>query len=246
MYKIFFMMALSVLFCSSCKKETEELQPGSVEDYFPLTEGKYIVYDLDSILFTDFGQAQKTFSYEVKDEVDVGFTDNAGREAYRIVRYIRQQETEPWKAHQTFMAVPTVNSLEYVENNMRYIKLSLPVRNGFSWKGNAYLDTHTPEQDLSYLNNWNYTYDSVGLPFAVGDQRFMNTIKVLERDEFLGQDPSIPGTPYAEKNFSMARYAKDIGLVYREFMHWEYQGAKPGRPAYYTGYGIVQSIKEHN
>ena len=39
---------------------------------------------------------------------------------------------------------------------------------------------------------------------------------------------------------------KGIGLIYREFLHWEYQGAQPGRPAYYLGYGVKLTMIDHN
>ena len=62
----------------------------------------------------------------------------------------------------------------------------------------------------------------------------------------MGRDPSIPETQYAEKNFAFEKYAKGIGLIYREFLHWEYQGAQPGREAYYEGYGVKLTITGHN
>ena len=63
-------------------------------------------------------------------------------------------------------------------------------------------------------------------------------ITVFERDEFLGQDPSIPGTQYAEKTYALEKYGKGIGLIYREFLHWEYQGSETRTPGYFGGYGI--------
>ena len=129
---------------------------------------------------------------------------------------------------------------------MRYIKLAAPIRTGFSWPGNAYIDTYPLDRDLRYLSGWQYTYDSIHVPSTVYGEQFNNTITVLERDEFLGQPPANPGTQYAEKTYAVAKYAKNVGLIYREFIHWEYQGGQPGRPAYYTGYGIVQRIREYH
>ena len=144
------------------------------------------------------------------------------------------------------MVVPTENSIEFVENNLRYIKLKLPIREGYTWKGNSYIDTYSLNSDLKYLDDWDYTYDSVNVPLTLGNITIDSTIRVAQRDEFLGQDPKIPGTQYAEKNYSVEKYAKGIGLVYKEFIHWEYQGAHPPADANYSGYGVKLSMIDHN
>ena len=63
--------------------------------------------------------------------MDAQITDNLGRPAYRIIRYIRKNPHRSWTANNTFMAVPTDNSIEYVENNLRFLKLKLPIKEGF-------------------------------------------------------------------------------------------------------------------
>ena len=122
------------------------------------------------------------------------------------------------------MVVPTTNSIEYIENNLRFLKLELPIKQDFSWKGNSYIDTYSINSDVKYLDDWDYIYDSIDVPLTINSLTIDSTIKVSERDEFLGQDPSIPGTQYAEKNYAVEKYGKGIGLIYREFLHWEYQG----------------------
>ncbi len=232
---------------SSCKKESETFTSAEVTDYYPLEVGKYITYDLDStVYYINFGQQASVIHYQVQDRVDAQITDNLGRPAYRIQRFIRKDASQPWAPNNTFMAVPTDNSVEFVENNLRYLKLKLPVKQDFSWKGNSFIDTYSNYTDVTYLDDWDYIYDSVGVPLTINTITVDSTIKVYERDEFLGQDPSIPGTQYAEKNYSVEKYGKGIGLIYREFLHWEYQGAQPGRPAYYDGYGVKLSIIDHN
>ncbi|MEO8569051.1 MAG: hypothetical protein ABI419_07940 [Ginsengibacter sp.] len=237
---------ISFLF-TSCKKETENFVSASVMDYYPLQVGKYITYDLDStVYYINFGQQASIIHYQVQDRVDAQITDNKGRPAYRILRFIRQNASQPWAPNNTFMVVPTSNSIEFVENNLRFLKLEQPVKQDFSWKGNSFIDTYSNYTDVKYLEDWDYIYDSVNVPLTINSVAIDSTIKVLQRDEFLGQDPSISGTQYAEKNYSVEKYGKGIGLIYREFLHWEYQGEQPGRPAYYDGYGVKLSIIDHN
>lgn len=246
MAKYFIGLFFISLFFISCKKENASFTSESVIDYFPLQVGKYITYNLDSTLFINFGQKDTIISYQVQDRVDAQITDNLGRPAYRIIRYIRKDTSEDWIPNNTFMAIPSFNSLEYVENNLRFLKLEIPIKQDFSWKGNSYIDTYSINSDLKYLDDWDYIYDSIDVPLTINALNIDSTIKVTERDEFLGQDPSIPGTQYAEKTYALEKYGKGIGLIYREFLHWEYQGGETGVPGYFVGYGIKLSIIDHN
>lgn len=219
-----------------------------ITEYYPLQEGKYITYDLDSTVYLNFGTTEAVIHYQVQDRVDKEITDNLGRMAFRIVRYIRKDSADEWLPNNTFLAIPTDNSLEFVEDNMRFIKLKLPFREGFSWKGNSYLGEDSyPGFDFAsdFMNDWDYTYKDVSTPLVINSINFDNTITVSGRDEFLGQDPSIPGTQYAEKTFSLEKYAKGVGLIYREFFHWEFQGPQSISPGF-TGFGIKMTIIDHN
>lgn len=231
-----------LLLLVSCKKETKVLTFPTVSEYFPLQIGNYIDYDLDSTVFVDLGARKEVVHYQAREVVEEAVTDNLNRPSFRVERYLRKSAGDDWVPSIGYLVTPLNNTVEVVENNLRYIKLVSPIRNNYSWKGNQYIDTYSTDLDLNYLYDWDYTYDSVGVPLTFGALAFDNTIKVAERDEFLGQDPSIPGTPYAEQNVASEKYAKGIGLIYREFLHWEWQSAQPGRAAYYEGYGIRMTI----
>ena len=232
------------LFIISCKKQTEIFNTASVNDYYPLQVGKYITYNLDSTLFINFGEKDTVISYQVQDKVDAAVTDNLGRKAYRIIRYIRKNSSDDWSPNNTFMAVPTDNSVEYVENNLRYLKLQLPITQDFSWKGNSYIDTYSLASVLAYMDDWDYIYDSVNVPLTINSLSFDSTIKVSERDDSLNI-PITSETSIADRNYSVEKYAKGVGLIYREFLHWEYQGCACPEHGF-TGYGVKLSIIDHN
>lgn len=243
------LLLLSVCFFS-CKKQSETYSTENINDYFPLQVGKYITYNLDSTVYINFGQKDTIISYQARDVVDAQITDNLGRTAYRIIRYLRQDTSQAWVPDNTFMAVPTGNSIEYVENNERFLKLEMPIKQDFSWKGNSYItssvydDSYQFSSDFTY--NWDYIYDSIDAPLTINSLSFDSTIKVDERDDVTGGNPPDPGTPYAERTYAVEKYAKGVGLIYREFLHWEYQGAETGVPPYYKGFGIKLSIIDHN
>jgi hypothetical protein len=244
-------LVVASLLLISCKKEKDSFSSEPLSDYFPLQVGKYITYNLDSTVYVNFGQKDTIISYQALDRVDSQIVDNLGRPGYRIIRYIRKDASQDWVPNNTFEAIPTRNSIEYVENNLRYLKLELPIKQDFSWKGNSYIDTYsinsdgTNNWDLRYLDDWDYIYDSIGVPLTINSLTIDSTLKVAERDEFLGQDPSIPGTEYGERNYSLEKYGKGIGLIYREFVHWEYQGQQSTAHGY-SGYSIKLSIIDHN
>ena len=245
MKKYFGLALLITLLFTSCTKQNELYSTASLSDYFSLQVGKYITYNLDSTVFINFGQKDTIIKYQVKDSVETKITDNLGRPALRIVRYMRKNAGQQWISSNAFMAVATSTSIEFVENNLRFIKLVSPIKQEYKWKGNKYIDTYSLNSTTKYLDDWDYTYDSVDVPITLGGIMLSNTIKVNQRDEFLGKDPKLPNTQYAERNYSVEKYAKNIGLVYKEFLHWEYQGTQSGSPGY-TGYGVKLTMTGHN
>lgn len=238
-----FFGAVLLLAVSSCKKSTETLQTATLNDYYPLEVGKYITYQLDSLVYLAFGTRDTTISYQVKYETDAAITDNLGRPAYRIIRYIRKTDSNPWAPDATFMAVNSNNNLEFVENNLRFIKLTLPIRDAISWKGNSFIDTYSSNSLLQYMDDWDYTYSNVGAADVVGSFSLDNTITVDQRDEIIGNPDD--ASSYSEINFGQEKYAKGIGMVYRRFFHSEFQ---PGNGGYFAegSYGVTYTMIDHN
>jgi hypothetical protein len=234
----------SAVIFNACKKSTDVLETATVSEYYPLLVGKYISYNLDSTIFINFGTKDTVISYQVKHQIDAQMTDNLGRPAYRVTRYIRKTAANPWNADNTFMAVPTDFAMEFIENNMRFLKLKGPIRDGYTWKGNSYIDTYSLNSTVKYLDDWDYTYDSVNVNLTLGAFTLDSTLKVAQRDEIIG-NPTDPNS-YHEINFGEEKYAKGLGLIYRNFLHVEYQPPTPGRGGYRIGYGVKMTMIDHN
>ncbi|MBK7883089.1 MAG: hypothetical protein IPJ81_04235 [Chitinophagaceae bacterium] len=241
----FLLLIVAIGIFAACKK-SETFSTGSISDYAPYKVGKYITYQLDSLKFINFGTKDTVVTYQVKYLVDAEISDNLGRPAYRVLRFIRKTSLDPWVPDNTFMAISEDNTLEFVENNLRFIKLKLPIYNGYSWKGNSYIDDDSQDSELKYLDNWDYIYDSVNVPITVGNFNIDSTLKVNQRDEISGS----PGNPnaFSERNISEEKYAKGIGLVYRRFLHSEYQPPIQNEPGRYAdgSYGITLTMIDHN
>ncbi len=220
--KYFFLLAAIPVFfgLQFCKKQTDNFSLAPVSEYYPVEVGKYIVYQLDSTVFTNFETTKEIHSYQVKDIIDAEITDNLNRPSFRIRRMIRDAAgLTPWVDNATFMVTPLSNSIEYVEDNLRFIKLKSPVKENYFWQGNNYIDA---EDRLSYLKFWEYQYANVDQPYALGNAIVDNTITVLQNDEATG-DPELFPNNIASVNYSVEVYGKGIGLIYKDLIHWLYQ-----------------------
>ncbi|MEO6355549.1 MAG: hypothetical protein ABIU77_25955 [Ferruginibacter sp.] len=236
-------LAAAIIF-SACKK-TEEFKTDSISDYAPLEIGKYITYQLDSLILADNITPNDTvMSYQVKHLVQDTITDNLGRKGFTIRRFIRKKSTDEWVADNTFFAINTGDSYEFVENNFRFIKLKMPIQNGFTWRGNSYIDANSSYSDYNYYDGWDYAYDSLGAPLQLGSMTVDSTLKVFETDQVIG-NPNDPNV-LTETDFSVSNYGKGVGLIYHRFLHQEYQPARPGVAAYKLGYGITLTMIDHN
>jgi hypothetical protein len=236
---------------NACSKQTETFNTPAISEYSPLVIGKYITYNLDSLVFTNFGSSQDIVNYQVKYVVEDTVTDNLGRNAFLVRRYIRQVTVDStWQPDNAFMAINTGKSFEFIEDNLRYIKLMQPIRDDYSWKGNIFIqvipsaDPASSYPDLSYLDDWDYTYQNVNQPLVLGSYNLDSTIIVNQRNEVLN-DTSNPAV-YSEVNFGQEKYAKGIGMVYRKFLHREWQPATTGTNGYALGYGVTLTMIDHN
>lgn len=245
--KILLAVFLGAVLFSACKKQTEEYPSAVINDYMPLQTGKYIIYQLDSIRYGLTLVPIKT-SYQVKFQVDSPVTDNLGRTAYRIYRYIRNDATVPWVEDDTYMAINTGNSLEFVENNLRFVKLKLPIVQDYTWKGNSFINTTTDTTEFNFtpLGDWDYTYDSLNTSIILNGVSFDNVIKVSQKDEVLGNPNDL--SVYSEINYSAEYYAKGIGMVYKRIFYSQYQPPINGYAGYYTdnSAGATFTMIEHN
>jgi hypothetical protein len=194
-------ITLTFIFFTSCKKEVVPEHIDFGYTYFPVNISHYIIYDADSIVYNDFTGTVDTFSFEVKHYFESEFIDNSGRTCQRIEIYKRNNDTLPWQIKHVWHSIRTEYTAEVVEENIRYIKLSFPVKKFKKWNGNAY---NTEGEQI-------YKYISVDEPYANKYLYFDSTLTVLQKD-----DSTLINTDYAAEI-----YARNIGLVYKKYLHLE-------------------------
>ena len=122
----------------------------------------------------------------------------------------------------------------------KYIKMKFPVVNNYSWYGNSLVDIHNPTN--AYLANWSYVYQNLGKSYNNNLHNFDNTVTVLEDDESVNY-PAITTTLQAYRTYAKEVYAYNIGMVYKEWTHWDYM---PNNGNYLTGYTTIMRAVDYN
>ncbi len=254
-FSFFAFVALTFFSCN----EKDEFTVESANAYMPLAVGKYITYRLDSLVFTNFGKDTEIRRYQVKHRIDAIFNDNAGRPTYRIYRSIRDSAgIEPWQESGSYTITPLADQIEVTENNLRTIKLHVPIRAGFSWKGNKYFptsicptsfgtycDTYNFSNDDN-LQDWDFNFDGGLSSYTYNGKNYDNVLTVEQIDESFNVPITSP-TSFATKSRAVEKYSKDIGLIFRQYELWEYQ-PNTGNPVgpYKVGFGITMWMIDHN
>jgi len=244
---------LLLLIITACKKQTETYPSDPVSAYMNLAPGKYVRYRLDSTVYIFFGQRDTTISYQAKDVVDTLVTDAAGHPGWRVIRYLRDTASTneaDWRAATTYLVTSSFPTIEVYEDYLRFVKLKDPVYNGYSWLGNSYLPYQPYDVTIGFSNDqpmpgWEYTYQNVGATLTINGKSYPNTISVLQAQDSTNVPITAPDV-LASKDYWIEKYAKGIGLVYKEVIMWEYQPASGPNPGYYNGFGIKMSIIDHN
>lgn len=244
-------LAAALLLLAGCIK-TEDFQTEKIADYLPTVVGKYIIYRVDSTVFTNFGRTTEIHSYQEKNIIDAQVNDGLGRPGYRVFRYLRDTAgTQPWKPSGSYFIVPLANSAEVVENNLRFVKLVLPITQDNTWKGNRFLPDEAYSSFYSFNNDldmatWDYTYTSLGETISLNGKTINDVLTVNGIDDQFNvpvTDPSV----FAYINRAQEKYAKGIGLVYQELTMWEYQPNTGGQGGgFRIGFGVKRSMMDHN
>jgi hypothetical protein len=207
MRAFFFSLSAFIVLCFvaiSCEQKKEDFQTELSKDYIPLQVGKYIIYRIDSTVFTQAGRAEEIHSYLEKHVIDAQIMDNAGRASFRVYRFLNSNLTGGgnWASDGSYVITPLSNSIEVVENNMRTIRLINPVQKDITWKGNRYIvdEPYYPLYDFTspdnkYPSDWNFEMTEVNGTVSLNNKPYNNVVTVKLIDE-----KNLPDTLTANSN----------------------------------------------
>ena len=247
---LFFALAALIFF--SCKKDKDAFTTDKPEDYFQLQQGKYVVYQLDSTVFPNFGRDTEIHSYQEKQVVDALITDALGRPSYRVFRFLRDSAgTGPWTPAGTVMVTPVQHTLELIENNLRFIKLVAPITQDNTWKGNRFLPDEPYDPLFSFNNDfdiatWDYTYSALNETVTLNGKTYDSVLTVDGINDVI----NVPVTDinnYGSINYQQEKYAKGVGMIFQELIMWEYQPNTGGSGGgFKEGFGVKRTLIDHN
>ncbi len=203
MSKINYILTFLVFFALiSCKKKIED-PPDVGYDYAPKTIGKYVIYDVDSTVYDDFKNDTTYYKYRIKEKLEEIYIDNQGRSAIKLVRYIKKYndtvsyDNMPWMVKDVWSYIRTSTTLEIVEEDIRFTKLIFPVKEESLWNGNA----------NNTIGEWDYKYSYTDRAETINGSSFDNVLMVIQKSDKGNQ---------IHREYYIEKYAKDVGMVYRE------------------------------
>lgn len=183
-------------------------------DYFPLFEGKFIEYQVDSIIFDDFGggNIKDTFKTFVREEIGSFTIDQFGDTTYVLERSVRKSSENPWLLQDIWTVGRNLKEAFKTEENQRLVVLSFPLNENSIWNPIAYINPSIQvlvgTETIAMYSNWSSAVESIDIAGEVGDFTWEpgNVLTVVQADDDNG----------IELRFVREQYVRDIGLVYRE------------------------------
>lgn len=201
-----------LVFIVGCDDTLDDYQPDlGGSSYFPLAVGHTWTYQLDSIVYDNNGTRIDTISLTIRERITESFTDPSGDEAFRVERARLSDGfwiiTDIWSASLD-------DRLAYRnEENLRFAKLSFPIKQGNAWDGNAFLNEEiivkVAGEPIRIYQNWgNYSYTSVDQTETINGINYNDvcTINQVDLEDKI------------TKRFSIEKYADNFGLVYKKMI----------------------------
>jgi hypothetical protein len=171
-------------------------------NYFPLQKGFYQIYKVNSIIYK-LSSDPDTLNFERMVEVVDSLPNAGGGYIYVIHRSTRADENAAWTYEDTWSAYLSNNEAVVREQNISFVKLLFPIKEGNSWDGNKYNNEGEDE----------YLIENTDVPVALGGTAFDKTLTVTQETN---------DDPIVFTDMRKEIYARNAGLIYKEIMQLHY------------------------
>ncbi len=242
-----------IILAFACSEEPDNFELIKGEEYFPLEVGKFRSYQLDSITFEPevSGIERDTSRTFVKEEIVEVFQDQSGEDVYRVERFERKSNDDPWEVKLVFSMEQSNEFAFQTENNLRLAKMPFPFSDNKRWEATSFINTEmffqVAGENIKIYKDWESSFESIGVVEEIEGSQFEVTT-VLNQNS---QD-----NPF-ERRLVREKYAKDVGLVAREMYIFDsdYCNQEPSPADCQTiawedkaekGFIIKQVILDHN
>lgn len=203
---------LSQFFYSCDKNETENFDISNFGyDYYPVAIGKSWTYKMDSFIYSlrSTVEIDSNTSY-IREEIVDTLRNSQQHLIYRIDVFYSLDSLLGWELISSSFIEANKFQLNKIENGLTFIRLIFPVQKNKSWNGNSLISPKTTinvkGEVLQAYDNWYYSYQYLNRTDRIGSISFNGVCSVLEADE----------ENIISKRYSESKYAKNIGMIYRE------------------------------
>ncbi len=189
-------LAAFLILVFACKKPKQENIVDFKYEYTPQVVGHYCVYDIIEINHDDAVGLHETLNYKLKERIESTFIDAQGRPSLRLERS-KINGSGNWYISDVWYSTRTTTLYEKIEEDIRYTRMTFPVKKESQWNGNA---TNT-------LGGENYAFSDVDVARSYNSLNFLNTTRVQQNDEW----------NFVQRKYGFEVYAKNVGLVRKYF-----------------------------
>lgn len=228
-------LVAATIWLGSCNKEDDFVADFKYE-YFPTDSGRYVIYDVDSIVFNSFfiPPLKDTTRFQVREVYTDEFVDGEGNRMRRIERFRRNDTLASWQLTDVWYAGIVNNRAIWVEENLRYMKLVFPPKGNSTWSGNQYI---TITEGIEFLEDWEYKITALDVPNTINGMAFDSTLTIVLADDTASVIERITATE---------TYAKGVGLIYKDWQWLKKQNvAVPFPQGTEDGFIVRMRIKEY-
>jgi len=238
-------LAIFLAFTLSNCEDGTVIPPGeSPGDYYPIDIGKYWIYQVDSTIYDDLGSTICPTSGFVKEEVTSILSEEDLATVYVLERSYKESESDPWVISDIWTITKGRNYIQRSEENLRFIKMQTPLRIGNSWEGNQFdqdIILTVKDEAISIYKNWAYEVLDIGVAEQVGENSYDDLMVLQQADD----------ENLIERRLSVEKYARDVGMVYREMQIFDTQCISDcANQTWFEkaerGYAMTQTLIEHN
>ena len=195
-FKIRFVGVLLSSLLLACDNINSNLPPSQDGGkFFYPNIGQSVVYDVEDTQYELTGKFTVK-NYQLKESIASTFKDLEGKEALRIERYRRENDSQKWTIDSIFIAKREIDKALKTENNVTYVKIVFPIKEGVKWNGNAY----------NSLGNDIYELKKVNQKFQTNGQNFDNTFSVIQQND----------STLVDLKRRIEVYVENIGMIYQE------------------------------
>ena len=213
--KQYFLILFSVflVFFSSCKEKS--IAPINLElekDFYPLEVDRTWVYLTDSVVFNKQLSTVDTLKGFVKETITDKFVTTGDIDLYIIERSFKRSLADQWSVTDIYSASFIDNKATRTEENLRFVKLVIPISLGQKWDGNQFFDesiiVNVGGESIEVYKNWDSEVTAIESIVNIYGVQYENCTEIILADS----ENSI------EKRYVKEIYSKGVGLISKEMV----------------------------